>query len=215
MNIHEYQAKALLHEFGVPISRGVPVVKASESEFAAKTRRGPIWVVKSQSQAGGRGKGKFKEATAGDKGGVRIAKPVAEVNEFAKQMLGATLVTIQTGAHGKQVNRLYIEEGSDIDKEFYLSILVDRETSEVSFVVSTEGGVNIEEVAHNNPEKIVTFSVDPATGIMADHVRIVAKPIGLSGDLATQAERLASQLYTGCVAKDMAMLEIHPLVVTR
>ncbi len=153
MNIHEYQAKALLHEFGVPISRGVPVLKASDSDAAAKSLPGPIWVVKSQIHAGGRGKGKFKEASAGDKGGVRIAKSVAEVNEFAKQMLGATLVTIQTGPHGKQVNRLYIEEGSDIDKEFYLSILVDRETSEVSFVVSTEGGVNIEEVAHNTPRK--------------------------------------------------------------
>ncbi|MBW8853716.1 MAG: succinate--CoA ligase subunit beta, partial [Bradyrhizobium sp.] len=162
MNIHEYQAKALLHEFGVPISRGVPVLKASDSDAAAKTLPGPIWVVKSQIHAGGRGKGKFKEASAGDKGGVRIAKSAAEVAQFAKQMLGATLVTIQTGAHGKQVNRLYIEEGSDIDKEFYLSILVNRETSEVSFVVSTEGGVNIEDVAHNNPEKIVTFSVDPA-----------------------------------------------------
>src|SRR6266516_4170028 len=133
MNIHEYQAKALLHEFGVPISRGVPVLKASDSDAAAKTLPGPVWVVKSQIHAGGRGKGKFKEACASDKGGVRIAKSVAEVNEFAKQMLGATLVTIQTGPHGKQVNRLYIEEGSEIDKEFYLSILVDRETAEVSF----------------------------------------------------------------------------------
>ena len=175
MNIHEYQAKALLHEFGVPISRGVPVLRASDSDVAAKTLGGPIWVVKSQIHAGGRGKGKFKEASAGDKGGVRIAKSVAEVNEFAKQMLGATLVTIQTGPHGKQVNRLYIEEGSEIDKEFYLSILVDRETAEVSFVVSTEGGVNIEDVAHNTPEKIITFSVDPATGIMDHHGRTVAK----------------------------------------
>jgi succinyl-CoA synthetase beta subunit len=130
-------------------------------------------------------------------------------------MLGATLVTIQTGAHGKQVNRLYIEEGSDIDKEFYLSILVDRETSEVSFVVSTEGGVNIEEVAHNTPEKIVTFSVDPATGIMSHHGRTVAKALNLSGDLAKQAEKLVTQLYTAFVAKDMAMLEINPLVVTK
>src|SRR6202041_2392300 len=149
--------------------------RASDADVAAKTLPGPIWVVKSQIHAGGRGKGKFKEASAGDKGGVRIAKSVAEVNEFAKQMLGATLVTVQTGPHGKQVNRLYIEEGSDIDKEFYLSILVNRETSEVSFVVSTEGGVNIEDVAHNTPEKIVTFSVDPATGIMGHHRRTVAK----------------------------------------
>src|SRR5438445_12044711 len=215
MNVHEYQAKALLHEFGVPISRGVPVVKASDSDAAAKTLPGPSWVVKSQIHAGGRGKGKFKEASAGDKGGVRIAKSVAEVNEYAKQMLGATLVTVQTGPQGKQVNRLYIEEGSDIDKEFYLSALVDRETGEVSFVVSTEGGVNIEDVAHNTPEKIVTFSVDPATGIMPHHGRTVAKALGLSGDLARQAERLASQLYTGFVANDMAMLEINPLVVTK
>src|ERR1700754_3257459 len=215
MNIHEYQAKALLHEFGVPISRGVPVLKPEDAEVAAKTLPGPIWVVKSQIHAGGRGKGKFKEASAGDKGGVRIAKSVAEVAAFAKQMLGATLVTVQTGAHGKQVNRLYIEDGSDIDKEFYLSILVNRESSEVSFVVSTEGGVNIEEVAHKTPEKIVSFSVDPATGIIADHGRTVAKALNLSGDLAKQAEKLAGQLYKAFVAKDMAMLEINPLVVTK
>jgi succinyl-CoA synthetase beta subunit len=215
MNIHEYQAKALLHEFGVPISKGVAVLDAALAEVAAKELGGPVWVVKSQIHAGGRGKGKFKEASAGDKGGVRIAKSAAEVSEYAKQMLGATLVTIQTGAHGKQVNRLYIEEGSDIDKEFYLSALVDRETGEVSFVVSTEGGVNIEDVAHNNPEKIVTFSVDPATGIMAHHGRTVAKALGLSGDLAKQAEKLVTQLYTAFTAKDMAMLEINPLVVTK
>src|SRR5436309_13478966 len=131
MNIHEYQAKALLHEFGVPISRGVPVLKASDSDAAAKTLPGPIWVVKSQIHAGGRGKGKFKEASAGDKGGVRIAKSVAEVKEYAQAMLGATLVTVQTGPHGKQVNRLYIEEGSEVAKEFYLSLLVDRESSKI------------------------------------------------------------------------------------
>jgi succinyl-CoA synthetase beta subunit len=215
MNIHEYQAKALLSEFGVPISKGVPVLKGADAEAAAKTLPGPIWVVKSQIHAGGRGKGKFKEASAGDKGGVRIAKSAAEVVEFAKQMLGATLVTVQTGPAGKQVNRLYIEDGSDIDKEFYLSILVDRETSRVSFVVSTEGGVNIEDVAHNTPEKIVTFSVDPATGIMGHHGRTVAKALNLSGDLAKQAEKLTAQLYAAFVAKDMSMLEINPLVVTK
>jgi succinyl-CoA synthetase beta subunit len=215
MNIHEYQAKAVLGEFGVSISKGVPVLKAADAEAAAKQLPGPVWVVKSQIHAGGRGKGKFKEASAGDKGGVRIAKSVAEVAEYAKQMLGATLVTVQTGPHGKQVNRLYIEEGSDIDKEFYLSLLVNRETSEVSFVVSTEGGVNIEDVAHNTPEKIVTFSVDPATGIMSHHGRGVAKALKLSGDLAKQAEKLTSQLYNAFVAKDMAMLEINPLVVTK
>src|ERR1700754_4375024 len=193
MNIHEYQAKALLHEFGVPISKGVPVLRASDADAAAKTLPGPIWVVKSQIHAGGRGKGKFKEASAGDKGGVRIAKSVAEVNEFAQQMLGATLVTIQTGEHGKQVNRLYIEDGSDIEKEFYLSALVDRETSEIAFVVSTEGGMDIEEVAHKTPEKIVTFSVDPATGVMPHHGRRVAKVLGLTGDLAKQAEAMVTK----------------------
>ena len=215
MNIHEYQAKALLREFGVPVSRGVAIFKASDADLASDELGGPVWVVKSQIHAGGRGKGKFKEASAGDKGGVRIAKSAAEVNQFVKQMLGATLVTIQTGPAGKQVNRIYVEEGSDIDKEFYLSILVDRETSEVSFVVSTEGGVNIEEVAHNTPEKIVTFSVDPATGIMGHHGRTVAKALNLTGNLAKQAETLVTQLYTAFVAKDMAMLEINPLVVTK
>src|SRR3954462_9150996 len=215
MNIHEYQAKALLHEFGVPISKGVPVLRAADAEAVAKTLGGPVWVVKSQIHAGGRGKGKFREASAGDKGGVRIAKSVAEVSEYARQMLGATLVTIQTGPHGKQVNRLYVEEGSEIDKEFYLSILVNRETSEVSFVVSTEGGVNIEDVAHNTPEKIVTFSVDPATGIMPHHGRTVAKALKLSGDLAKQAASLLGKLYRAFTEKDMSMLEVNPLVVTK
>jgi succinyl-CoA synthetase beta subunit len=215
MNIHEYQAKALLREFGVQVSRGVPVMKASEAEAAAKELGGPVWVVKSQIHAGGRGKGKFKEASAGDKGGVRLAKSVDEVKQFVTEMLGATLVTVQTGAAGKQVNRLYIEEGSEIEKEFYLSALVDRETSRVSFVVSTEGGMNIEEVAHNTPEKIVTFSVDPATGVMSHHGRTVANALKLSGDLAKQAEKLIGQLYAAFIAKDMAMLEINPLVVTK
>lgn len=215
MNIHEYQAKALLSEFGVAISKGVPVLNPADADAAAKALPGPVYVVKSQIHAGGRGKGKFKEASAGDKGGVRIAKSAAEVSEFAKQMLGATLVTIQTGPAGKQVNRLYIEDGSDIDKEFYLSILVDRETSRVSFVVSTEGGVNIEDVAHNSPEKIVTFSIDPATGIMGHHGRTVANALKLTGDLAKQAEKLTAQLYAAFVAKDMSMLEINPLVVTK
>ncbi|NPU14224.1 MULTISPECIES: ADP-forming succinate--CoA ligase subunit beta [Bradyrhizobium] len=215
MNIHEYQAKALLHEFGVPISKGVPVLRPEDADAAAKTLGGPVWVVKSQIHAGGRGKGKFKEASAGDKGGVRLAKSIDEVNTFAKQMLGATLVTVQTGPDGKQVNRLYIEDGSDIDKEFYLSLLVDRETSKVAFVVSTEGGVNIEDVAHSTPEKIITFSVDPATGVMGHHGRAVAKALKLSGDLAKQAEKLTTQLYNAFVAKDMAMLEINPLVVTK
>src|SRR6201997_232726 len=202
MNIHEYQAKALLAEFGVAISKGAPVLRAADSDAAAKSLPGPVWGGKSQIHAGGRGQGQVEAGSAGDKGGVRIAKSVAEVNEFARQMLGATLVTVQTGPHGKPVNRLYIEEGSDIDKEFYLSLLVNRETSEVSFVVSTEGGVNIEDVAHNTPEKIVSFSVDPATGIMGHHGRAVAKALNLSGDLAKQAERLVAQLYAAFTAKD-------------
>ncbi len=215
MNIHEYQAKAVLKEFGVPVSRGVPVLKTDEAEAAAKQLPGPLWVVKSQIHAGGRGKGKFKEASAGDKGGVRLAKSAAEVVENAKQMLGATLVTIQTGQAGKQVNRLYIEDGSDIEKEFYLSMLVDRGTSRVSFVVSTEGGMDIETVAHDSPEKIITFSVDPATGVQPHHGRRVADALGLSGDLAKQAGKLVAQLYAAFVAKDMEMLEINPLIITR
>lgn len=215
MNIHEYQAKAVLKEFGVPVSRGVAIFKATEAEAAAKELGGPIWVVKSQIHAGGRGKGKFKETSAGDKGGVRVAKSIDEVKTFATQMLGATLETAQTGPHGKQVNRLYIEDGSEIAKEFYLSALVDRETSEVAFVVSTEGGMDIEKVAHDTPEKIVTFSVDPATGVMPHHGRTVAQALGLKGDLAKQAEKLVSQLYSAFVAKDMAMLEINPLIISK
>ena len=214
MNIHEYQAKAVLKEFGAPVSRGVAVLDAKDAEAAAKSLGGPLWVVKSQIHAGGRGKGKFKEATAGDKGGVRLAKSVDEVVANVKQMLGATLVTIQTGAAGKQVNRLYIEEGSDIAKEFYLSMLVDRATSRIAFVVSTEGGMDIEDVAHKTPEKIITFSVDPATGIMGHHGRRVAQALGLSGDLAKQAQSLIEKLYAAFVAKDMEMLEINPLIVT-
>ena len=214
MNIHEYQAKAVLKEFGVPVSEGRAIMQASEAEAAAKALGGPIWVVKSQIHAGGRGKGKFKEAAAGDKGGVRVAKSIDEVKAYSAQMLGNTLVTIQTGPNGKQVNRLYIEDGSDIAKEFYLSMLVDRATARVAFVVSTEGGMNIEDVAHETPEKIITFSVDPATGIMPHHGRAVAKALKLSGDLAKEAGIIVEQLYTAFVAKDMAMLEINPLIIT-
>jgi succinyl-CoA synthetase beta subunit len=215
MNIHEYQAKAVLKEFGVPVSRGVPVLDASQAEAAAKELGGPLWVVKSQIHAGGRGKGKFKEPEAGEKGGVRLATSIDDVKTFVNQMLGNTLVTVQTGPAGKQVNRLYIEDGSDIEKEFYLSALVDRATSRVAFVVSTEGGMDIEEVAHSSPEKIHTFSIDPATGVMAHHGRTVAKALGLEGDLAKQAGKLVTQLYTAFVAKDMAMLEINPLIITK
>ena len=215
MNIHEYQAKALLKKYGAPVSRGVPVLKVEDAEAAAKELGGPLWVVKSQIHAGGRGKGKFKEPEAGDKGGVRLAKSIDEVKTFVSQMLGNTLVTIQTGPAGKQVNRLYLEDGSDIEKEFYISLLVDRATSHVAFVVSTEGGMDIEEVAHSHPEKIVTFSVDPVTGVQGFHGRKIAKALGLTGDLAKQAGKLAEVLYTAFVDTDMAMLEINPLIITK
>src|SRR5215207_8981988 len=215
MNIHEYQGKAVLKEFGLPVSRGKAIFSADEAEAAAKELGGPLWVVKSQIHAGGRGKGKFKEAAAGEKGGVRLAKSIDEVKQFAQQMLGNTLVTIQTGEAGKQVNRLYIEDGSDIDTELYLSMLVDRATGRVAFVVSTEGGMDIEQVAHDTPEKIHTFSVDPATGVMPHHGRAVAQALGLTGDLAKQAADIVAKLYQAFVSKDMALLEINPLIVTR
>ena len=215
MNIHEYQAKAILREFGAPVAAGVPVLKAGDAAAAARQLPGPVYVVKAQIHAGGRGKGKVREASAGEQGGVRIAKSVEEAEAFAKQMLGATLVTLQTGEAGKQVNRLYIEDGAAIDKEFYLSMLIDRATSRISFVVSTEGGMDIEKVAHDTPEKIVTFSVDPATGLLPHHGRHIADALGLKGDLAKQAGELAEKLYKAFVAKDMELLEINPLIVTK
>ena len=213
MNIHEYQAKAVLRAFSVPVGVGLQAFTPDEADEAAKKLGGPLWVVKSQIHAGGRGKGRFKEASAGDKGGVRLARSIEEVKTFAEQMLGATLVTVQTGPAGKQVQRLYVEEGANIDKEFYLSALVDRQSSRVAFVLSTEGGVNIEDVAHNTPEKIHSFSVDPATGVMPHHGRTAARALGLTGDLAKQVESLVTKLYTAFVAKDMSMLEINPLIV--
>ncbi len=215
MNIHEYQGKAVLKEIGAPVSKGIAIFDASEAKAAAEELGGPLWVVKSQIHAGGRGKGKFVEDSAGDKGGVRLAWSVDEVVENAKQMLGAHLVTAQTGADGKQVNRLYIEHGSDIEKEFYLSIIINRETSRVSFIASTEGGMDIEEVAHETPEKVINFDIDPATGFMPHHGRTLARALGLSGDLAKQARKLGQTLYNGFLAKDMSMLEINPLIVTK
>ena len=215
MNIHEYQAKAVLKEFGVPVSKGAPILDKAGVAAALAELPGPLYVVKSQIHAGGRGKGRFKEPEAGEKGGVRLAKSPEEVARFVDEMFGRTLVTVQTGPAGKQVNRLYLEDGSDIEKEFYLSLLVDRGASRVAFVASTEGGMDIEQVAHKSPEKIVTFFVDPATGIMPHHGRRLAKALGLSGDLAKQAGTLAEKLYTAFVATDMAMLEINPLIVTK
>ncbi|UTD28253.1 ADP-forming succinate--CoA ligase subunit beta [Bradyrhizobium sp. WD16] len=214
MNIHEYQAKTLLKEFGVPVGAGQPAFTVEEAVAAARSLPGPVYVVKSQIHAGGRGKGRFKEASAGDKGGVRLARSMEEVERFAREMLGATLVTVQTGPAGKEVGRLYVEDGCAIAREFYLSMLVDRTTSRVAVVVSTEGGMDIEEVAHKTPEKIVSFSVDPATGVMPHHGRRVARALGLSADLAKHAAELIKQLYAAFTTRDMAMLEINPLVVT-
>jgi succinyl-CoA synthetase beta subunit len=215
MNIHEYQAKRLLKEYGVPVSEGRPVFKANEAEAAAKELPGPLYVVKAQIHAGGRGKGKFKEPEAGAAGGVRLAKSPEEAAQFAKQMLGATLVTKQTGAAGKKVNRIYIENGSDIETELYLSALVDRGSGRVAFIASTEGGMNIEEVAEETPEKIVTVQIDPATGCMPHHARRIAQALGLKGALAKQCGKLIPVLYKVFTEKDMSMLEINPLVVTK
>jgi succinyl-CoA synthetase beta subunit len=214
VNVHEYQAKNVLREFGVPVPQGIAVLQAAGATAAAKELGGPVWVVKAQIHAGGRGKGKFKEPEAGTGGGVRLAKSVSEVECFAGEMLGRTLVTAQTGPAGKKVNRIYLEEGTSIVKEFYLSVLVDRLAGRIAFVVSTAGGMNIEEVAREAPGRIVSFSVDPATGIMPHHARGVANALGLTGSLARQAEDLAAQLYAAFIAKDMAMLEINPLIVS-
>ncbi len=215
MNIHEYQAKAILREYGAPVSRGIPAFTPAEAAKAAEELGGPLWVVKSQIHAGGRGKGKFKELPADAKGGVRLAKSVAEVEAFAKEMLGNTLVTVQTGPAGKQVNRLYIEDGSDIERELYLSALIDRATGSVGFVVSTEGGMDIEAVAHDTPEKIHTFHVDPAAGFQPYVGRNIAYALGLQGAQIKQAVKLVADLYRAFVDKDMAMLEINPLIVTK
>ena len=214
MNIHEYQAKALLRSYGAPVSDGRVVLKADEAKTAAGELDGPLWVVKAQIHAGGRGKGSFNEADAGDKGGVRLTKSVEEAAEEAKKMLGRTLVTHQTGPAGKKVNRIYIEAGSGIQTELYLALLVDRVTSRVSFVCSTEGGMDIEEVAAETPDKILSFSVDPATGYQAYHGRRVAFSLGLEGAQVKQCVKLMGQLYQAFIEKDMEMLEINPLIVS-
>jgi succinyl-CoA synthetase beta subunit len=214
MNIHEYQAKSLLKSFGAPVADGGVAMTPAEAEAAAKNLPGPLWVVKAQIHAGGRGKGKFKEAGAGEKGGVRLAKSVAEVREFAQQMLGSTLVTKQTGPAGKQVNRIYVEDGADIQRELYLSLLVDRATSRVAYVCSTEGGMDIEAVAEETPEKIHTVHVDPAAGYSPYVGRKVAAALELDAAQTKQCVKLMGQLYKAFVEKDMALLEINPLIVT-
>jgi succinyl-CoA synthetase beta subunit len=214
MNIHEYQAKALLRQYGAPVSDGRVVLRAEDAKTAAGELDGPLWVVKAQIHAGGRGKGHFKEADAGDKGGVRLARSVEEAADEARRMLGRTLITHQTGPVGKQVNRIYIEDGAGIETELYLALLVDRQSSRISFVCSTEGGMDIETVAAETPDKILSFSVDPATGYQAFHGRRVAFALGLSGKQVKQCVALMGTLYRMFVEKDMEMLEINPLIVT-
>jgi len=205
MNIHEYQAKAILREFSVPVPRGIAAFTTADAEKAANELGGPVWVVKAQIHAGGRGKA----------GGVKVVKSVTELKREAERMLGAILVTHQTGPHGRQVRRVNIEEGSAIEREYYLSALVDRSTSRMAFVASTEGGMDIEEVAHKTPDKIVGFSVDPATGLMPHHARHVARVLGFNREQTKQAEDMLPRLYQAFLAKDMSLLEINPLVVTK
>jgi succinyl-CoA synthetase beta subunit len=214
MNIHEYQAKELLAKFGVAVPLGFAAMSVDEAVAAAGKLPGPIYVVKAQIHAGGRGKGNFKELPADAKGGVRLSKTIEEVRANATDMLGNTLVTIQTGDAGKQVNRLYVTDGADIAKEYYLSMLVDRASGRIAMVVSTEGGMDIETVAHDTPEKIRTITIDPAEGFQPHHGRAVAFALKLTGDLNKQAVKLAGQLYDAFVGTDMAMLEVNPLVET-
>ncbi|HEX5537473.1 MAG TPA: ADP-forming succinate--CoA ligase subunit beta [Sphingobium sp.] len=214
MNIHEYQAKELLAKYGAPVPAGHSAFSVDEAVAAAGKLPGPLYVVKAQIHAGGRGKGKFKELGADAKGGVRLAKNADEVRAHATEMLGNTLVTVQTGAAGKQVNRLYVTDGVDIAKEFYLALLVDRATGRIAMVASTEGGMDIEEVAHSTPEKIHTIAIDPATGFMPHHGRRVAAALALTGDLAKQAAKVAKSLYDAFLGTDASQIEINPLAVT-
>jgi succinyl-CoA synthetase beta subunit len=215
MNIHEYQAKALLKGFGAPVAEGVAIFKADEAEAAAKSLPGPLYVVKSQIHAGGRGKGKFKELGPDAKGGVRLAFSIDEAKAHAAEMLGNTLETKQTGPAGKVVNRLYIEDGADIERELYLSILVDRTVGRNAFVVSTEGGMDIEAVAEETPEKIITVAIDPQTGVTAADIAKLNSALKLSGDAAKDGEKLFPILYKAFVEKDMALLEVNPLIVMK
>ncbi|HEX7073852.1 MAG TPA: ADP-forming succinate--CoA ligase subunit beta [Hyphomicrobiaceae bacterium] len=215
MNIHEYQAKELFRQYGVPTPTGHPAFTVEEAVAAAEKLPGPVWVVKAQIHAGGRGKGKFKEAAAGDKGGVRLARSIDEVRTFAQQMLGNTLVTVQTGPAGRVVKRLYVEDGSQIERELYLSALVDRTTSRIAFIASQAGGMDIEQVAHDTPEQIVTLSIDPASGYFPFHGRKIAFALGLSGDQVSQCVKMVGDLYRLFIEKDMSLLEVNPLIVTK
>ena len=204
MNIHEYQGKAVLKEFGVPVATGIAAFSVDEAMAAAEKLGGPVWVVKAQIHAGGRGKG----------GGVTVVKSMDDVRAESERILGMNLVTHQTGPEGKMVNRIYIEQGSSISRELYLSCLVDRETSSVAFIASTEGGMDIEKVAAETPEKIQTFRVDPAAGYSGYVGRNIASALALEGDQVKQCVRLIGAIYKAVMAKDMSLLEINPLVVT-
>jgi succinyl-CoA synthetase beta subunit len=213
MNIHEHQAKALLKTYGLPVADGVAIFSPAEAEAAAAELPGPLYVVKSQIHAGGRGKGKFKELGPDAKGGVRLARSAAEVAANAKEMLGNTLVTKQTGPAGKQVNRLYIEDGADIARELYCSLLVDRSTGRVSFVVSTEGGMDIEAVAHDTPEKIIAVDIDPTAGVTSADVAEIVSALKLEGAAAADANSVFPALYKAFTETDMSLLEVNPLIV--
>jgi succinyl-CoA synthetase beta subunit len=215
MNIHEYQAKAILRDFGAPVAVGFVAMTAADAEKGARDLASPVVVVKAQIHAGGRGKGRFKEAEAGQKGGVRLARSPAEAAEHARAMLGRTLVTKQTGPSGRQVTRVYVEQGTDIARELYLSVLLDRATGSIAFIASQAGGVDIEEVAAKTPEKIVTVHVDPAAGYMPFVGRDIAYGLGLTGQSVEACVALAGSLYRAFTAKDMNLLEINPLVVTK
>jgi succinyl-CoA synthetase beta subunit len=205
MNIHEYQAKDVLRAFGAPVPSGKPAFTVEDAVKAAESLPGPVWVVKAQIHAGGRGKG----------GGVKVVKSIADVKTEAERMLGMTLITHQTGPHGRLVKRLYVEDGSAIDRELYLSALVDRATSRIAFIVSTEGGMDIEEVAHKTPEKIQTFQIEPAVGYSPYIGNEIATALNLKGDAAKQIGQVVKSLYDAFVAKDMSLLEVNPLVVTK
>ncbi len=213
MNIHEYQAKQLLKQFGAPVAAGEPILSKDDVEAAIAALPGPLYVVKSQIHAGGRGKGSFIELPEGSKGGVRLAFTEDEVRSHVEEMFGNTLVTAQTGPAGKQVNRLYLEDGADIESELYLSLLVNRETGKVSFVASTEGGMDIEAVAEHTPEKIHTIDIDVETGVDAAAAAKLVAAFELSGTAAAEGPELFSLLYKAFVEKDMALLEVNPLIV--
>ena len=213
MNIHEYQAKQLLARYGVAVPRGFVAYTAEEAEKAAQQLPGPVWVVKSQIHAGGRGAGRFADDPNG-KGGVRVVKSVADVRTNAAAMLGKVLVTKQTGPKGKEVKRLYVEDGCDIKRELYLSMLVDRATGRITVVASTEGGMEIEEVAAKHPEKIVKVAIDPVTGLQGHHARRVAFGLGLAGKQVGTAVRFLDAMYKAFVDLDASVVEVNPLVVT-